>query len=284
MTSQGNQGHVDTGWVRQLLLEAGTKLSEESRDRVLKIGSEATQPLIEIIEDRELWNVGAPGEGWAPEHAAALLGELHPPEALDPMLLALADVSPLSSLTSVLIDALAEYADALVEPALAAIAEDDDKDYRLSLSYSLSKCGVEDERVYEQLLRVLRDEPEIGPGLLVDYGDPRALEDLGKAFDEFVVDENASSIANHAIIEIEWAIKELGGELSPVQKEKFHRALEPNRRFREEITSAFGSADESPPPAPKKQKLGRNEPCWCGSGKKYKKCHLRSDEEQSRDG
>ncbi len=23
--------------------------------------------------------------------------------------------------------------------------------------------------------------------------------------------------------------------------------------------------------------IGRNEPCWCGSGKKYKKCHLRSD-------
>ena len=25
-------------------------------------------------------------------------------------------------------------------------------------------------------------------------------------------------------------------------------------------------------------KLGRNEPCWCGSGKKYKKCHSDSDE------
>lgn len=24
-------------------------------------------------------------------------------------------------------------------------------------------------------------------------------------------------------------------------------------------------------------KLGRNEPCWCGSGKKYKTCHLESD-------
>ncbi len=23
---------------------------------------------------------------------------------------------------------------------------------------------------------------------------------------------------------------------------------------------------------------GRNEPCWCGSEKKYKKCHLREDE------
>ena len=29
--------------------------------------------------------------------------------------------------------------------------------------------------------------------------------------------------------------------------------------------------------AQKKRKIGRNEPCWCGSGKKYKKCHLNSD-------
>ncbi|MCA9550782.1 MAG: preprotein translocase subunit SecA [Myxococcales bacterium] len=26
-----------------------------------------------------------------------------------------------------------------------------------------------------------------------------------------------------------------------------------------------------------KKKLGRNDPCWCGSGKKYKACHLRED-------
>jgi len=29
-------------------------------------------------------------------------------------------------------------------------------------------------------------------------------------------------------------------------------------------------------------KPGRNDPCWCGSGKKYKKCHLVSDEEEER--
>ncbi|MBU0639228.1 MAG: SEC-C domain-containing protein [Planctomycetes bacterium] len=23
--------------------------------------------------------------------------------------------------------------------------------------------------------------------------------------------------------------------------------------------------------------LGRNDPCWCGSGKKYKRCHYESD-------
>ncbi len=39
-------------------------------------------------------------------------------------------------------------------------------------------------------------------------------------------------------------------------------------------------ADDGPPPEPVQQRvvdetqqLGRNDPCWCGSGKKYKKCH-----------
>ncbi len=32
-------------------------------------------------------------------------------------------------------------------------------------------------------------------------------------------------------------------------------------------------------PKPKAEvALGRNDVCWCGSGKKYKKCHLKSDE------
>jgi hypothetical protein len=32
--------------------------------------------------------------------------------------------------------------------------------------------------------------------------------------------------------------------------------------------------------APKRP--GRNDPCWCGSGKKYKKCHMREDQEKDR--
>jgi uncharacterized protein YecA (UPF0149 family) len=30
----------------------------------------------------------------------------------------------------------------------------------------------------------------------------------------------------------------------------------------------------SSPPA---QRPGRNDPCWCGSGRKYKHCHLQAD-------
>jgi hypothetical protein len=34
----------------------------------------------------------------------------------------------------------------------------------------------------------------------------------------------------------------------------------------------------SPRPAGPQAPLGRNDVCWCGSGKKYKKCHLKKDE------
>ena len=30
------------------------------------------------------------------------------------------------------------------------------------------------------------------------------------------------------------------------------------------------------------RKIGRNEPCWCGSKKKYKHCHLESDRKKFR--
>ena len=34
----------------------------------------------------------------------------------------------------------------------------------------------------------------------------------------------------------------------------------------------------SPRPRGPQVELGRNDLCWCGSGKKYKRCHLKSDE------
>ncbi|HID88600.1 MAG TPA: hypothetical protein EYP52_02655 [Anaerolineae bacterium] len=33
-------------------------------------------------------------------------------------------------------------------------------------------------------------------------------------------------------------------------------------------------AGAATPPA---KRPGRNDPCWCGSGKKYKHCHMRED-------
>jgi preprotein translocase subunit SecA len=35
--------------------------------------------------------------------------------------------------------------------------------------------------------------------------------------------------------------------------------------------------ERKPMNAPVGQKIGRNDPCWCGSGKKYKNCHMQKD-------
>ena len=44
------------------------------------------------------------------------------------------------------------------------------------------------------------------------------------------------------------------------------------------IANMFSSEDEQTG----ERNLGRNELCWCGSGKKYKKCHLMEDEEKAK--
>jgi len=45
-----------------------------------------------------------------------------------------------------------------------------------------------------------------------------------------------------------------------------------------------GAATSRPEPVRKtaKQKLGRNQPCWCGSGRKYKQCHMKQDNQMQR--
>ncbi len=40
----------------------------------------------------------------------------------------------------------------------------------------------------------------------------------------------------------------------------------------------FRSSDTA---GPRGEKPGRNDPCWCGSGKKYKKCHLGEDDRKA---
>ena len=47
------------------------------------------------------------------------------------------------------------------------------------------------------------------------------------------------------------------------------------------MTPADFALPNTPPESPGR-KLRRNDPCWCGSGKKYKHCHWRSDQRHGR--
>jgi preprotein translocase subunit SecA len=56
------------------------------------------------------------------------------------------------------------------------------------------------------------------------------------------------------------------------------RQPQPLRRPQQmQAARAGGAAESRPEPVRAQNKLGRNDPCWCGSGKKYKHCHYKSD-------
>jgi len=54
------------------------------------------------------------------------------------------------------------------------------------------------------------------------------------------------------------------------------------RRFAKSAARPAKRADRAQPRATETPDLdlGRNDPCWCGSGKKYKHCHMRSDQDR----
>jgi len=94
-------------------------------------------------------------------------------------------------------------------------------------------------------------------------------------------------------IELRCAIEDLGGHLTAAQQHKFEQADAARRRFVAQLpwdldapvvaaghttTGARAATEPQRPLTTGKHKLGRNAPCWCGSGKKYKKCHLPLEE------
>jgi len=58
------------------------------------------------------------------------------------------------------------------------------------------------------------------------------------------------------------------------EKEKLAADASAQERKRQPTNTSWNDPNAPRPPANPKR-LGRNEPCWCGSGKKYKKCHGR---------
>jgi preprotein translocase subunit SecA len=44
---------------------------------------------------------------------------------------------------------------------------------------------------------------------------------------------------------------------------------------------AVADAKAAPVRKTAKAEIGRNDPCWCGSGKKYKNCHMREDQKKA---
>jgi uncharacterized protein YecA (UPF0149 family) len=238
--------------------------------------------LLEILQDETLALPESSGGGWAPVHAAELLGELRTAEAIGPMIGVLAKTDPLDILRDQVRQSLPKIGATVIEPALRA-AKGAHSELQDSLAAVLARIGSRDERIFEILLDQLRRDPTYAGNLAI-YGDPRAVPYLLEALDKHEIIENGNPLANHDLIELRAAIEELGGTLTAEQQRKCQRG----RRQAEAALRAMRVSFEAKrhdrviaEPVRRHDPIGRNDPCWCGSGKKYKKCHLGSDENRS---
>lgn len=238
-------------------------------------------------------SLDADASGWPLVYGAELLGTIGDSRAVPILLCCLERSDALGSLHHEATEALVKLGAAALESCLAAYGKASGDAFRDDLACVLERFGTRDERIYEVFIDTLKRTPEIGANCLAAYGDARAIPALVQCFDALPVRHDASPIANRVFIELRCAIEDLGGTLSSEREAKFERADVQRRRFAARMdeamsgsSAAFPCGMSAPVSVPVAQslvartraKLGRNAPCWCGSGKKYKKCHLHVDE------
>jgi HEAT repeat protein len=256
------------------LLCAGENLTAESERVILEAGDGVVESLISIMMDEALGDDKSPGEGFAPIHATKLLAKLRAEPAIAPMLQLLAETHDEAMIHDAIVVHLPEIGAAVVEPALAAYHATRDYQLKSSLAEILVSSRVRDERIFQLLVDHFEIDAHQAVIELGEYGDPRALPILLEEFDAYELDKELDrEYPNQELIDIREAIDALGGTLSVEQEAKFEIALEPHLEV---------SALEKSVPAVRRERPGRNDPCWCGSTTKYKKCHLEADEAEAR--
>lgn len=197
-------------------------------------------------------------------HTATMLGRFEVARAA-PLLVRLLDVSdPDDMVTDAILRALPAIGEPALEPLLARIeASPTEDEQRLALFEMVCQLGVQDERIFRALADVYFEEPPFYSMCLADYGDRRGLRLIHRALHDFELTGDVDR--DHFILEHVHAIESLGGCLTARERSLF--ATYEDLRLQE-----FPGTTRTTP-----KRLGRNAPCWCGSGRKYKHCHWVED-------
>jgi hypothetical protein len=224
------------------------------------------------LEDELVWPTGGP----LPRKAAELASELRLTGAIPALVHCLEqlrdDDDPLACAAR---DALRSMGPAPVDPLLEAFERWTSPELRLRFAGALLDTRVRNDRIFNALVQLLEDDPCVGPEYLAEYADRDALPVLSQALDRAVLEhlEPFDIFTNEDVCVLAAQISKLGGVISASQQAK----LDEVRRRREAAWAQWNAAHPRPTPATRRVTRGRNAPCHCGSGRKYKKCHLDED-------
>jgi hypothetical protein len=239
------------------------RLPDRLRKDILALGADAVPPLLEILNDEPLARGRRTGQGWPPAHAVDLLVSLKAAEAVPSMLRKLTASGYGNIIYDRITERLHELGAPVLEPALSMLTEvAENQEARHAICEVLGKLRIKDDRILAALLHVYEDDPEYGAMLLADYGDGCVLPRLQKDLQAFVPDFSDRA-GRDLLFNVTNAFEDLGGKLPPELQARVDGWFE-----------RWDPPQEPPPPfaAPSGPEIGRNEPCPCGSGKKWKKC------------
>lgn len=186
------------------------ELSDAGRQSVLALGQAAIPPLLAIV-DQEVAAKGT-GEGMEPLHAISLLGELKAQALVDRCVALLPFASPTEMMGDALFDALEALGAPAVESLLQRLATEDDPARRMAILDTLLTLQVKDERLFQALVAMLDHDTRSAANFLEDYGDPRAVEPLGRAAERFAARIEEDRVGHYRLLDsLLMTIEELGG-------------------------------------------------------------------------
>lgn len=236
----------------------------------LKLGftQEHVPELIKMATDIELnLSDSESVEVWAPTHAWRALAQLKAEEAIEPLMNLFHELEDDEWADEELPTVFALIGPSTL-PSLARYLADTsrNKSSRIAAASCLNEVGIVNDEVKENcidLLSVQLEEFENNPpelnGFLIwflaDYEAVETLPIIKEAYERESVD--LSIVGDLSMVEYELGLRE---EPPQVQLFADESLDDSNDQFSKTVQENF--------------KIGRNDPCPCGSGKKYKKCCL----------
>ena len=245
----------------------------------LGLTQEHVPELIRMAIDDDLnWADSDSLEVWAPIHAWRALGQLREEKAIEPLMdlfHELEDSDWVGEELPVVYGMIGPKA----IPQLATYLSDASYDVwaRIAAAYSLERVGTmnpeaRDECVSvftEQLERFDENEPELNGFLisyLVDLNAVESIASIGAAFEKDCVD--FMIMGDLEDVEIALGLREERSD-PPTYPSLAEKLSPPPVAVPNRYVSTYVRGES---------KVGRNDPCPCGSGKKYKKCCLQKDQ------
>jgi len=250
-----------------------------NRDLALEIGKreDALFYLRKLLQDGMLWYSTRRGNGWAPIHAIHILPLIKTKEALKLLLdiMRYKEEELSDWLTEDCPTLLAAFGEDAIKP-LKEYTQDETLETfarssaQAALTVIAHRHPDRKEEIKNYLRKLFKEASDITftscmAGDILSFKDPGVLADVYAAFDEGRIDP--TFIGRDEVDEI---------FNSPEEKQDYqHHMGDPLDYFSEENLEFLRKQDyqeESEKDQKKKKKVGRNDPCPCGSGKKYKNC------------